>query len=169
MRGVFVFAGALALFGCVAVPGGDNALPAPLPKLSQQHAAPQLALLDSALADHFAELPEPTTCVAESDGRTSEALPPEGEKALMERHPRLAPFARCTLRDGNWVDAEAEEGAPNAAMVVELANFTCADEFSCTGWIRMVRGIEGMTTNRFGMEWGANGWVIAPAPVRIAE
>ncbi len=169
MRGLFMMAGFVALSGCVAVPGGDEAMPAPLPKLSQQQDTPQLALLDYALADHFATLPKPTTCVAANDGRTPEALASEGETALMERHPRLAPFTRCVLSDGMWIDAEAEEGAANDALVVELANFTCTDEFSCTGWVRKVRGSEGMTTSRFGMEWGANGWVIAPAPVRIAQ
>ena len=169
MRGLIMIAGLVALSGCVAVDGGDETMPAPLPKLSQQQDTPQLALLDYALVDHFAALPEPTTCVAANDGRTPEALDTEGETALMERHPRLAPFTRCVISDGMWIDAEAEEDAPKEAMVVELANFTCSDEFSCTGWVRKVRGIDGMTTSRFGLEWGANGWVIAPAPVRIAE
>ena len=169
MRGLFMIAGGLVLTGCVVTPEGEDVLPAPLPQLAQQQGTPQLALLDYALVDHFATLPKPTTCVAANDGRTPEAFDAEGETALMERHPRLAPFARCVLREGDWIDAEAEEGASNEALVVELANFTCADEFSCTGWVRKVRGVDGMTTARFGMEWGANGWAIAPAPVRVAE
>ncbi len=171
MRGILSIAGGLALSGCVAVPGGDDSLPDPLPQLSQQQDTPQLALLDFALTSYFAAVPTPTitTCVAANDGRSPEALDAEGETALMERHPRLAPFTRCVMREGNWIDVEAEEGAPNEAVVVELANFTCADEFSCTGWARIVRGIDGMETRRYGMEWGANGWVIVPAPVRIAQ
>ena len=171
MRKVLMIAGALALAGCVVVEGGDDALPAPLPKLSQQQDTPQLALLDHALAAYFAENPRFTTCAAANDGRTPEALDPAGEAALMERHPRLAPFARCVMRDGLWFDegGEGQEGGDLEATVVELANFTCTDEFSCTGWVRVNRGVAGMSSKRFGMEWGAGGWTIAPAPNLIAQ
>src|SRR5215211_3572442 len=134
--------------------------PMPLPPLSDDQAAPGLALVEHALTEHFARVPAgvdaPTIC-ASLNARPFEA---SQEQALVARFPRLAPLARCIANGSGHVDAITGE----PAELVRVEAFTCDSVTACSGWVTY----PGQAGLRYAMRWTMGGWRFvqeaAPAP-----
>lgn len=157
---------ALALGACVYT---DAAMPAAndLPSLARQQDDPQLALMDHVLGAYFASdiASRPTVCASISDGGDPVALPPEDERALIERYPLLAPFARCAWSAEGWQDKQT--GQP--ALVFQLHGFSCASQARCTGFAAYTSGNTASMTHRYTMDWRRDAWAFASDPRIIME
>jgi hypothetical protein len=148
----------LPLSGCmVNVPASEEPRAA-LPALAADAAAPRLALAEHLLSEYFSSdiARPPTVCLAASDGRSEEALPPADETALVARFERLAPFSRCTWTTGGWQDAES--GDP--ALVFTIHSFSCASATECTGWASYTAGATASPSALYRMRYAGDRWQI---------
>jgi len=155
MRRLASLLAASGLAACV-YDGGD---PPPLPPLAEDRSQPVLALFEHALTDYFAGAGArgPTTCASLGP----RPLTAEQEQALTTRFVRLAPADRCQAAAGGWRDAITGE----RAEVVQVYDFACRSETSCTGWVRA----PGKPAMRYAMRFADGAWHFDGDPRIIAE
>jgi len=128
--------------------------------------APDLALLEYKLEQHFANEPAQgrTTCATVlAEERPSvpyqTALPPEAETALIARFARLAPFGRCRWNGSRYVDAFT--GGDAAVLVVE--GLRCERPQLCTAWAGRVTTPAESTFRFYTVKYGRGVWRVGPA------
>ena len=149
----------LPLAACAPLAPASDTLPDPVPPLASLQGNPQLALLEEVLRGYFAAdiADRPTICAALHDGREEAALPPEDERALMERFPTLAPMSRCAVSAGRWVDGENGE----AALVFAVDSLTCATATACTARAGYRNGAAAALSARYTMDYAQGRWRFA--------
>ena len=160
--------GALALLGgCISEAPMNEAGHPDLPPLAEDRSQPRLALAEHLLAEYFASdiASQPTVCLAVSEGRSEEALPPEQETGLVARFPRLAPFSRCGWSPQGWRDIESEE----PALVFTIHSFTCASATQCDGWASYISGANAAPSSLYRMRYENGRWQIARDRRLLAE
>jgi hypothetical protein len=156
MLRLFAFAAVvLALAACVAK-SGDPPPPAPL---ANDATAPELALFEHVLKDHFAATGArgPTTCAM----LRPRPLAAAQERALIERFARLAPASRCVAAGSGWQDAVTRE----PAQLIEVYEFACPSPDKCTGWVSR----PGRPAQRYAMRFQGGSWRFTADPRRLAE
>jgi len=138
-----------------------------LPPLAADAAEPRLALAEHLLAEYFSSdiVAPPTICLAVTDGRAEEALPPEQETALITRFPKLAPLSRCTKSRAAWQDSENEQ----PALVFAIYNFSCASATNCSGWASYTAGATAAPSSLYRMRYEGGRWQFERDRRRIAE
>jgi len=155
MRRLASLFAALGVAACVYDGGG----PPPMSPLAHDRSQPALALFEHVLTDYFARVGANTPTVCAS--LVPRPLTAEQEQALIARFDRLAPADRCQAAAGGWRDAITGE----AAEVVQLYDFACGSETSCTGWVRA----PGKPATRYTLRFADGAWHFDGDPRILAE
>lgn len=155
-RLVTMAAGSALLAGCVYGEAMDEVSRADLPPLAADRAEPRLALAEHLLAGYFTAdiVAPPTVCLAISEGRQPDGLPPGQETALIARFARLAPFARCGWQEGAWRDVASEE----PALVFTIHSFECSSDVACQAWAGYTAGATSSSSALYRMAYADGRW-----------